>query len=113
MIILYVAYPLAIRSTHDGPQQVCAADFRGPIGGKNGDYFHVLLDTYSRWPEVSVTQSTSFKKLYPALDRSWARMGIPELVVHDGGPPYESHRQVCVLHIILRQMAWLRNLWPL
>ena len=62
--------PLAIRSTPDGLWQVCAAVFKGPIGGKNGDYFHVLLDTYSRWPEVSVTKSTIFKKLYPALDRS-------------------------------------------
>ena len=83
--------PLVIRDTPDGPWQVCAADYKGPIGGKNGYYFHVLLDTYSRWPEVSVTKSTSFKKLYPALDRSWARMGIPEHIVHDGGPPYNSH----------------------
>ena len=62
--------PLAIRNTPDGPWQICAANFKGPIGGKNEYYFHVLQDTYSRWPEVTVTQSTSFNKLYPALDRS-------------------------------------------
>ena len=82
--------PLEVRETPDGPWQLCAADYKGPIGGKDGYYFHVLMDTYSRWPEVTVTKNTSFRKLFPALNRSWARMGIPEIVIHDGGPPYNS-----------------------
>ena len=82
--------PLVIRDTPEGPWRVCAADYKGPIGGRNGYYFHVLIDTYSRWPEVAVTNSTSFNKLYPVLDRSFDTHGYPELVVHDNGPPYNS-----------------------
>ena len=43
------------------------ADFKGPIGGKY--YFHVMIDQYSKYPEVDILKSTSFKKLRPCLDR--------------------------------------------
>ena len=82
--------PLAVRDTPEGPWKVCAADYKGPIGGRHGYYFHVLIDTYSRWPEVAITSSTSFQKLFPVLDRSFDTHGIPEKIVHDNGPPYDS-----------------------
>ena len=49
----------------------------------------MLVDQYSKWPEVCVIDSTRFQKL-PVLDRTFATHGIPEEVVHDGGPPYNS-----------------------
>ena len=36
-------------------------------------------------------ESTSLKELKPALERSFALLGIPETITHDNGPPYNSH----------------------
>ena len=82
--------PMKNRDTPDGPWKVLSADYKGPIGGPRGYYFHVLVDQYSKWPEVCVTDSTRFQKLFPVLDRTFATHGIPEEVVHDGGPPYNG-----------------------
>ena len=65
------------------------ADFKGPIGGQY--YFHVLIDQFSKYPEVDIVTSTSFKKLRPKLDRIFSGQGIPETITADNGPPYPSH----------------------
>ena len=62
------------------------ADFKGPIGGQY--YLHILIDQYSKYPEVDVIKSTSFSKLRPILDRIFAIHGIPETLSTDNGPPY-------------------------
>ena len=82
--------PIITRDPPTGPWQVICADFKGPIGGPREYYFHVLIDTYSKWPEVAYTTSTKFEKLYPVLDTSFATHGYPAKVIHDGGPPYNS-----------------------
>ena len=74
-----------------GPWKVCCADYNGPIGSPRGYYFHVLIDTYSKWPEVSVTKSTKFEMMFPAIDQSFASHGYQDLVVHDRSPLYNSH----------------------
>ena len=38
-----------------------------------------------------MTKSTKFEKLFPALDQTFACHGKPDKVIHDGGPPYNSH----------------------
>ena len=82
--------PMAIRSTPERVWSEVQADFKGPVGGRY--YFHVVIDQLSRWPEVEIVSSTSFDKLKPALERSWALLGIPDRVTHDNGPPYISQR---------------------
>ena len=39
--------PMTIRDTPDKPWQHLACDYKGPIGGKF--YYHVVIDTYTRW----------------------------------------------------------------
>ena len=80
--------PMTVRETPERVWSEVQADFKGPIAGRY--YFHVLIDQFSRWPEVEVVSSTSFEKLKPALERSWALLGVPDQVVHDNGPPYNS-----------------------
>ena len=65
------------------------ADFKGPIGEKY--YLHVIIDQFSKFPEVDIVSSTRFEKLQPCLDRIFATHGIPEEISCDGGPPYQSH----------------------
>ena len=64
-------------------------DFKGPIGGKY--YLHILIDQYSKFPEVDIVKSTSFNRLKPVLDRVFACHGIPETLSCDNGSPYPSH----------------------
>ena len=83
--------PIIMQEMVEIPWQVLAADYKGPIGGTNGYYIHVLVDCYSRYPEIAMMKSTSFEKLKPKLDKIWARHGVPDTITHDGGPPYTSH----------------------
>ena len=50
----------------------------------------MVIDTYSRYPEVQLVKSTEFSELAKALAPVWATHGIPEMVRHDGGPPYNG-----------------------
>ena len=82
--------PLAPRSMPGKPWQEVAVDFKGPIGGSKGYYFHMVIDTYSRYPEVQIMKSTRFSELVKALAPVWSTHGYPEVVRHDGGPPYNG-----------------------
>ena len=80
--------PMQMRDTPDRPWQHCSADYKGPIAGKY--YFHVLIDNYSRWPEVAMVTSTGFDKLQDKLEDSFNIHGIPDSITHDNGPCYNS-----------------------
>ena len=68
--------PLKPNFLPDRPWQKLHADFKGPIGSKY--YLHVLIDQFSKYPEVNVISSTSFSKLEPRLDRILATHGVPD-----------------------------------
>ena len=87
-----VPAPIKMRKMPDRPWQTCAADFKGPIGGPRGYYLHVVQDLYSRWPEVKVTTSTAFDKMYWTLDESFAAHGVPEEIISDNGAPYSGEK---------------------
>ena len=80
--------PMVIRDTKDRVWSKVQADFKGPIGGEY--YFHVVIDEFSRRPEVAVVKSTNFKELKKVFDRSFSLMGIPDQVTHNNGPRYNS-----------------------
>ena len=61
------------------------------MGGKNGFYYHVGIDNYSCYTEVSVVPDTKFSTLKPVLEEIWSRWGYLEKVINDGGPPYNSY----------------------
>ena len=80
--------PLEPNFLPDRPWQKLHADFKGPIAGSY--YAHIFIDQYSKYPEVDIVKSTSFKKLKPAMDRVFATHGIPETLSTDNGPPYSG-----------------------
>ena len=83
--------PMGVRDTPDRPWQHVAADFKGPIVGNGRSYyFHVMIDTLSRWPEVTMVRSTAFDKLQDKLEDVFSLQGVPETVTSDNGPPYCS-----------------------
>ena len=67
--------------------------FKGPIGSKY--YLHVLIDQFSKYPEVDVISSTSFSKLEPRFDRILATHGVPDEITTDNGSPYFGDEMAC------------------
>ena len=51
---------------------------------------HIIIDQYSKYPEVDVLASTSFQKLKHVLDRIFSTHVVPETLTTDNGPPYSS-----------------------
>ena len=52
--------PLKMQNLPDGPWEVVAVDFKGPIG-ENHKYILVCMDEFSRYPEIEIVPSTSEK----------------------------------------------------
>ncbi|KAI0217077.1 hypothetical protein LSAT2_031014, partial [Lamellibrachia satsuma] len=64
-------------------------DLCGPF--KTGEYILVVIDDYSRCPQIEILHSTSARPTIPKLDAILARQGIPEVVKSDNGPPFNSN----------------------
>ena len=77
--------PLEPNMLPERPWQKLHGDFKGPIGAKY--YLHIIIDQYSKFPEVDVITSTKFEALRPVLDRVFCTHGIPETLSTDNGPP--------------------------
>ena len=61
-------------------------DFCGPF--PTGEYLLVVIDAYSRFPEVDIISSTSAKVTVPKLERIFATHGVPHILKSDNGPPF-------------------------
>ena len=81
--------PLKPTPLPDRPWQRVAADFWGPLS--SGQHLLVVIDEYSRYPEVEITSSTSGPATIPVIDKIFATHGIPESVKTDGGPPFNGN----------------------
>ena len=57
-------------------------DFLGPFKGKT--YF-VLIDAYSRWPEIYEMSKTDSSSTIEVFREIFSRFGLPELVISDNG----------------------------
>ena len=56
-----------------------------------GHYVLVVIDDYSRFPEVENKHSTSVKAVLSKLNRAFATYGVPQVVKSDNGPPFNGH----------------------
>ena len=63
-------------------------DFCGPF--PSGDYLMVIIDEYSRYPEVEILKSTSSKTVIPKIDKILASFGIPKVLKSDNEPPFNG-----------------------
>ena len=80
--------PLQTSEMPKRPWQYLATDFKGPIG--NQFYFLLIIDEYSRYPEVEIVTSTSAESVIPKFERVFATHGIPEKLKSDNGLPFNS-----------------------
>jgi hypothetical protein len=65
------------------PWQRVHTDFAGPF---LGTMFFIVVDAYSKWPEVVPMTTTSTTKTIEELRSMFARNGIPDQIVSDNGP---------------------------
>ena len=62
-------------------------DFAGPLNGKT---YLVIVDAYSKWPEVFEMASTTSAKTIDTLRHVFAAHGLPDQLVSDNGPQFTS-----------------------
>jgi hypothetical protein len=80
--------PLKMTKLPEGPWQELSADFYGPF--KTGEYLLVIVDDFSRFPEVEIVHSLSSNAIIPRFDAIFARQGVPSIVKTDNGPPFNG-----------------------
>ena len=63
------------------------ADFAKP---KKGISFLILVDLYSKWPEVFHMKSSNASSTIRALGEAFSRFGLPDTLITNNGPPFQS-----------------------
>src|SRR5277367_2683252 len=69
------------------PYQRVHIDFAGPFLGHN---FLLMVDAFSKWPEVIPMPSTTASATIDVLLSIFTRFGLPERLVTDNGPQFTS-----------------------
>ena len=102
--------PIQPSDLPSGPWEKVHMDFCGPL--PSGDYLLVIIDRYSRYPEVEVVRSTKASSVIPKLDRIFAAHGIPYIIKTDNGPPFSSDefRRFCQALNIKHEFS--THYWP-
>ena len=72
----------------------------------------VVIDDYSRFPEVEIVRSTSVRAIIPHLDAIFARQGIPEVAKSDNGPPFNAEDFKKWMKLIGCHHQKITPLWP-
>lgn len=64
-------------------------DFQGPY--PNGEYIFVMMDRYSRWPEIDIFRNApDSNATIKSMKSAFANKGVPEICQSDNGPPFQS-----------------------
>ncbi|XP_062699301.1 uncharacterized protein K02A2.6-like, partial [Aedes albopictus] len=69
------------------PWQRVHIDFAGPI---DGYYYFVIVDAYSKWPEIFRTRSITTTATLDLLRETFSRFGNPNTLVSDNGTQFTS-----------------------
>ena len=62
-------------------------DYAGPV---SGEYYLVVVDAYSKWPEVLPVRNPTTSQTVAELRQLFARFGSPEILVSDNGTQFTS-----------------------
>lgn len=63
-------------------------DFAGPFLGK---MFLILIDAYSKWPEVHIMTDITATSTIEKCKQIFATFGLPQVIVTDNGRTFISH----------------------
>ena len=84
--------PLIMSDLPPWPWHTVHIDFCGPFPG--GYYLLLMIDAFTRFPEVDIITSMSAEITMPTLERIFATHGLPKFVKSDKGPPFPG-KQFC------------------
>ena len=59
-------------------------------GEWNNHHFFVLVDAFSKWPEVKLVSTTTSRKTITILSDVFAMFGFPQMLVSDNAPQFVS-----------------------
>ncbi|XP_043241173.1 uncharacterized protein K02A2.6-like [Amphibalanus amphitrite] len=71
----------------DAPWQRVHVDYAGPVEGK---MLLIIVDAYSKWPDVWITNNVSAQTTIDHLRMTFATHGLPEVIVSDNGGCFTS-----------------------
>ena len=80
--IQYSPWPKA-----DRPWSRIHVDFAGPL---DGSYYLIIVDSYSKWPEVFRCKNPTTETTINTLHELFARFGVVDIVVTDNGTQFTS-----------------------
>lgn len=86
----------------EGPWKRIHLDYAGPIDGMS---YLVVVDSFSKWPEIFQTRSTTATTTIGFLRETFARYGVPDTIVSDNGSQFCSSefQQFCeysgIIHV--------------
>ena len=80
--------PLHRTETPSQPWSHLHMNFLGPF--LTGEMLFVLIDSYSKFPEIEIMKTTTAAALIPKLDRIFATHGLPTKITSDTVPPYNG-----------------------
>lgn len=69
------------------PMQRIHIDIAGPV---NNEYYFVIVDSFSKWPQIYKINSISTSSILDCLKDFTSQFGNPELIVSDNGTQFTS-----------------------
>ena len=86
------------------PWEKIHIDYAGPHLGKQ---FPIVIDAYSKYPEVVSVPSIPSRQTVAALRKMCAQHGVPETIVSDNGPQFTSleFRKFCAANAVNHILA--------
>ena len=79
----------------DHPWERIHIDYAGPI---YNEYFLIVVDARTKWPEVQITTSITTKTTIANLSEIFCRFGMPHILVSDNKTQFTSDefKQYCI-----------------
>ena len=103
--------PMMITPTEGITWYHVGIDFLGPMPNSH-QYLLVVIDTYTKFPEVEILHSTSIQAIIPKLDRIFATHGIPVKLTSDNGPPINGEEFKQCMKALNIEWKTSTHLWP-
>ena len=102
--------PLAMTPLPPKPWHTLNIDFCGPF--PTGEYLLVVIDAYSRFPEVAIVNSTAGGGTIKELSRIFSTHGLPAVVKSDNEPPFFGEEFKVYMRDNGIQHQKITPLWP-